>query len=126
VRFVVVDYLQRVPPAERHEKRTYEVGSVSSALKAVADQTGVALLTLCQLNREPELQKGRLPKIADLADSGQIERDADFVGLLNRDRAEAVGDATLFVAKQRDSELGSVPLTFNGPFCRFENRSILP
>jgi replicative DNA helicase len=122
IKFVIVDYLQKIRASGKHEKRTYEVGEVSGALKALAVQTNAAFLTLAQLNRESEKDKGRQPKLADLADSGQIERDADMVALLHRNRGENKGrDAKLIVAKQRDGEVGILDLYFNGEFCRFEN-----
>lgn len=118
IRLVVVDYLQKIRPAERHEKRTYEVGDISGRLKALAVETKVAMITLAQLNRENTKDKGRIPRLSDLADSGQIERDADTVGLLHKkDKYEV----TLHVAKQRDGECGLVPLYFNCEYVQFEN-----
>ena len=119
IRLVVVDYLQKLRAQGRHEKRTYEVGEVSGALKSCVVSTGVAMLTLAQLNRESENDKDRPPRLADLADSGQIERDADLVGLLARTREKGSGPATLTVAKQRDGETGVVRLTFDGAHQRF-------
>lgn len=125
VKLVVIDYLQKIHASGRHEKRTYEVGEVSTALKAVAVETGAALFVLAQLSREPEKQKGRMPQISDLADSAQIERDADLIGLLHRDKVENEGrDAKLIIAKQRDGELGVVELNFEGKFASFENRTM--
>lgn len=123
IKLVVVDYLQKIRPAERHEKRTYEVADVSGKLRALAVETGAAFLTLAQLNRDSEKDKPRMPRLSDLADSGQIERDADTIILLDRNREESVGSANLIVAKQRDGETGLVKLKFNGPYCRFENLS---
>lgn len=117
VRFVVVDYLQKLKAVTKHEKRTYEVAESSGMLKAAAVSCNVALLALAQLNREPERDKGRHPRLADLADSSQIERDADTVGLLHHED----GAPALHIAKQRDGELGVVKLYFNGPLCRFQN-----
>jgi replicative DNA helicase len=123
VRLVIVDYLQKVKAADRAEKRTYEVAEVSGKLKDIAVQTGVAMLCLAQLNRENERDKGRMPRLTDLADSGQIERDADLVMLLDRDRKEATGDASIIIAKQRDGECGCVTLHYEGQFCRFTDPS---
>lgn len=120
VKLVVIDYLQKIKAVEKSEKRTYEVAEVSSKLKGVAKQLGISIVALAQLNREPEKDKGRTPRLTDLADSAQIERDADLVALLHRDRSESVGEATLFVAKQRDGEVGVVNLTFIGEHGRFE------
>lgn len=122
IKLVVVDYLQKIKPTERHEKRTYEVAQVSGDLKAVAVQCDVAVLALAQLNRDSEKDKPRPPRLTDLADSGQIERDADVVALLHRNRGEDEGrKAGLFVAKQRDGEIGPVALDFDGSLCRFSN-----
>lgn len=123
VRLVIVDYLQKIKAADRSEKRTYEVAEVSGKLKDIAVQTGVAMLCLAQLNRESEKEKGRQPRLTDLADSGQIERDADLVMLLNRDRSEASGEAAIIIAKQRDGECGIVNLHYEGQYCRFTDPS---
>lgn len=122
VRLVIVDYLQKMLPTTKHEKRTYEVAEVSGKLKGIAAKTGVALLTLAQLNRESEKDK-RLPALRDLADSGQIERDADMVCLLHRDRANKPRDGLLIIAKQRDGECGLVKLDFDGSHCKFNSVS---
>ena len=123
VRLVIVDYLQKVKAADRSEKRTYEVAEVSGKLKDIAVQTNVAMLCLAQLNRENEKDKGRQPRLTDLADSGQIERDADLVMLLDRDRKEPSGEAAIIIAKQRDGECGIVKLHYQGQFCRFTDPS---
>lgn len=120
-KLVVIDYLQKIQPSSKQEKRTYEIGDVSGKLKSLAVETGAAFLTLAQLNRESEKEKGRVPKLADLADSGQIERDADTVALIHRKRDDENGETNLIIAKQRDGECGLVNLIFNGQYCRFEN-----
>ncbi|MFQ5589575.1 MAG: replicative DNA helicase [Phycisphaerae bacterium] len=124
IKLVIVDYLQKVLPSSRHEKRTYEVAQVSSALKGLADSSDVAVIALAQINRESEKDKGRAPRIPDLADSGQIERDADMIGLLHRPRdGDARNQATLAIAKQRDGETGLVHLYFDAEHCKFESSS---
>jgi len=118
IKFVVIDYLQKIKATERHEKRTYEVAEVSQRLKAIAYENNLAMVTLAQLNRESvkgEKKELRPPRLSDLADSGQIERDADVVGLIHREG----NNAKLIIAKQRDGEVGSIPLYFNGQFAEF-------
>jgi len=122
VQFVTVDYLQKIPPAEKHEKRTYEIGATSGQLKAVAEQTNISLLVAAQLSREPDKDKGRRPRLSDLADSSQIERDSDLVILLHRDKSDPEHNAELIVAKQRDGEVGVVHVNFNPAFMKFENK----
>jgi replicative DNA helicase len=126
VKLVIVDYLQKVKPMQRHEKRTYEVGAVSGELKSCAVNNNVAVLVLAQLNRESDKDKGRPPRLSDLADSGQIERDGDLIGLLHRDKKKSEAETTLIIAKQRDGETGAIPLTWRGEFCRFEDHRESP
>lgn len=121
IKFVVLDYLQKLRPDKKHEKRTYEVAEASGAMMAAVKDSGVAMLCLAQLNRENEKDKGRRPRLSDLADSGQIERDADNVLLLHRDRGDMSKPAELIIAKQRDGETGMVKLSFDGGHCRFNS-----
>ena len=123
VKLVLVDYLQKIHGSKTAEKKTYEIAEVSGRLKAVASDTKTAVVALAQLNRENEKDKGRVPRLTDLADSGQIERDADLVLLLNRERNQPNGEAVIAIAKQRDGECGLVPLWYEGQFCRFTDPS---
>jgi replicative DNA helicase len=106
---IVADYLQKVKATEKHEKRTYEVAQASEGLKEMAKENDVPVISAAQLNREPDKQKGRAPALSDLADSGQIERDADLVGLLHRDTE---GKMYVLLAKHRDGPTGIVEVEF--------------
>lgn len=123
VKLVLVDYLQKIHGSKAAEKKTYEIAEVSGRLKGVASDTKIAVVALAQLNRENEKDKGRVPRLTDLADSGQIERDADLVLLLNRERNQPQGEAVIAIAKQRDGECGLVPLWYDGKYCRFSDPS---
>jgi replicative DNA helicase len=123
VKLVLVDYLQKIHGSRAAEKKTYEIAEVSGRLKGVASDTNTAVVALAQLNRENEKDKGRVPRLTDLADSGQIERDADLVLLLNRERNQPQGEAVIAIAKQRDGECGIVPLWYEGQYCRFSDLS---
>jgi replicative DNA helicase len=123
VKLVLVDYLQKIHGSKAAEKKTYEIAEVSGKLKGVASDTKTAVVALAQLNRENEKDKGRVPRLTDLADSGQIERDADLVLLLNRERNQPQGEAVIAIAKQRDGECGLVPLWYDGQYCRFSDPS---
>lgn len=125
VRLVVLDYLQKLKPDSKHEKRTYEIADTSASLVSAVRDTGVAFLCLAQLNRESEREKGRSPRISDLADSGQIERDADNVFLMHRNK-EHPEAAQIIVGKQRDGETGTAHLYFQGKYCRFADASNQP
>ena len=124
VKLVVVDYLQKLRADGSYEKRTYEVAEVSGALKACAVSTGVAMVCLAQVNRDSEKnsEKPQCPGLADLAESGQLERDADLVALLHRDRNSPKVQPRLIIAKARDGETGAIYLAFDGAHQRFTDQ----
>jgi replicative DNA helicase len=124
VRLVLIDYIQKIHGSKGAEKKTYEIGEVSGKLKAIAVDTKTAIVALAQLNRESEKEKNRSPKLSDIGESGQIERDGDLVMLLNRDRNQPRGEAVIAIAKQRDGECGAVKLWYDGQFCRFSESGI--
>jgi replicative DNA helicase len=69
--------------------------------------------------------------LSDLRESGAIEQVADLVALLWRESCYLDGDekkeveteADLIIAKHRNGEAGTIPLTFLAPITRFEDRA---
>jgi replicative DNA helicase len=77
VRVVFVDYAQIV---QGIGKSTYErVSHVSSMLRQLATESGLAIIVLAQLSREVEKRPEFRPSSKDLKDSGQLEQDADVI-----------------------------------------------
>ena len=117
------------------DNRQQEVAEISSGIKSLAKELDVPVIVLCQLNREMESDKNRKPRLSDLRESGAIEQDADFVGLLYRVFNGDVGDdghapdesegmpVNLLVAKQRNGPTGDVAMTFLKNYTRFESAS---
>ena len=84
IKLFVIDYLQLLRGVQRRaDNRQQEVADISSGIKGLAKELKVPIIVLSQLNREPEKRgPGTKPRLADLRESGSIEQDADFVGLL--------------------------------------------
>jgi replicative DNA helicase len=137
IQAIFVDYLQLLRSSSNRAKdsRQLEIAEISAGIKALSKELNIPIVVLAQLNRNPEQRtgesKGR-PRLSDLRESGTIEQDADVVGLLIREeyyadtdeaKAEAVGKATLIIAKQRNGPTGDVPLTFIKEYARFEDRA---
>lgn len=120
---IILDYLQLVsPPAGRRaESRAVEVAEMSRALKILAKDLGVPVVSLSQLSRAVESRTGKRPQLSDLRESGSIEQDADIVIFLDRstDEQEAsrddrpdMGVTRVIVAKNRSGPTGDVDLAF--------------
>lgn len=80
IKVAIVDYTQllRSPGGNMYE----QVSQTSRALRGVATGSGIAVVALCQLNREVEKQLLFEPKNHYLKDSGQLEQDADVIMFL--------------------------------------------
>jgi len=133
---IVVDYLQlmRSPSRRGHENRQVEVAEISGGIKALAKELQIPIIVLAQLNRNPDARVGATkgkPNLSDLRESGAIEQDADLVALLWREsyyldddeKKDGEGKANLIIAKHRNGEVGTIPLTFLAPITRFEDRA---
>lgn len=124
---IIVDYLQLITPANpRQTDRNVQVGEMSRALKVLAKELQVPVITLSQLNRDVERRPDKRPMLADLRDSGSIEQDADVVLFIDRSLSEEevksssekndrppLGEARIIVAKNRAGRSGvDIPLAF--------------
>jgi len=131
VGLVIVDYLQLIRGAGRHDSRQEEISFISRSLKALARELQTPVIALSQLSRAPEQRGGdRRPMLSDLRDSGAIEQDADLVmfiyraemyqSLLDREDTEE-GLAELIVSKHRNGPTGTIKLVFHKEYTRFDN-----
>ena len=106
---LVIDYLQLVEPLNPQASVRDQVSMTSRKAKQVAEELGVVLLLLCQLNRATDHQER--PTLNNLRDSSAIESDADIVLLLHRvkdDEGLDTGVIELNVAKGRDTASGAI------------------
>ena len=109
----------------RRGSRYEEVAETTRALKALALETGVAVVELVQMNRQVELRPDKRPQLSDLKESGTIEEDADYVLFLQAEGANRFltgGDsrpvrATL--AKNRHGATGTLRFAWRPQYSRF-------
>lgn len=84
---IMVDHLHLVKPEiDRFGNRAAEIGDVCVALDALAKETGVSVVALCQLNREVENRttKDKRPQMSDIKGSGSVEEIANTIVFLYR------------------------------------------
>ena len=125
VDLVIIDYLQLMQGSRRAENRQVEIADISRAIKGLARELRIPVLTLCQLNREAEKDDVGMPKLSHLRESGAIEQDADVVLMLSRppkhEEEENPNLIRVHVAKQRNGPTGQLNLLFQRETQRFRN-----
>ena len=127
---VFLDYLQLMnkTDSEKRQEDHYFMGEVSKGMKGLAMSLGIPVIALAQLNRKAEDRPDHRPRMSDLRQSGQIEQDADMIGLLYRDCYYQPNnpdinkeDALLILAKNRNGPTGDISLRFVQEFTLFED-----
>lgn len=112
---IFIDYLQKITVQNFRHNRNELVTQISGAMKDIAMSLRVPVVCCAQLNRESEKEE-REPTLSDLRDSGSVEQDADFVGLLyeNKDQTD------LIVPKNRSGREGRIAFKFHKEIFRFD------
>jgi len=138
---IVVDYLQLMRGHRRAENRVQEIGDIARALKALGREMKVPVIALSQLSRAVEQRDNKRPMLSDLRESGSIEAEADVVLFIYRPAyyeqrkgadgnggasaartppgVEAIEEAELIIAKQRNGPTGTVHAGFLPQYALF-------
>lgn len=122
---LIVDYLQLMAGSGK-DSRNAEIEEISRGLKALAKELDIVVIALSQLNRTPEHRANKRPMLSDLRDSGAIEQDADVVLMLHAEERYSDDPAwrgirEVLIEKNRQGQVGMVPMTYIGHLTSFEN-----
>lgn len=120
---VIIDYLQLMQGSDKAGNREQEISKISRELKMLAKELDIPVLALSQLSRAVETRggdKGKIPQLSDLRESGAIEQDADMVMFIYRpeyygqtsdESGQAFdGETHINIAKHRNGRLDTVKL----------------
>jgi len=117
---LVVDYIQLIQPRTNTNNMVQAMTEVSRGLKSLARELEVPILAAAQLSRAVEQREIKIPRLADLRESGSIEQEADvvlFIYRKDRDKFEPSledqNTAEIIIAKHRNGPLASVQLKFD-------------
>ena len=121
---VIIDYLQLMQSDKHTDNRVQEIGDISRALKLMAKDLQVPVITCAQLSRATEQRTDKTPQLSDLRDSGAIEQDADIVMFLYRDSyyendPSKANVASCVIAKNRHGSTGKADLGWYGQYTKF-------
>jgi len=117
IKVAFLDYIQLL--AERGNDATHELGRISREFKLISNELSITSVILSQVNRNSESRDDKRPMLSDIRQSGNIEEDADLVGVLFRESmymekaVAAVEKMEFIIRKQRNGPIGDIPLAFD-------------
>jgi KaiC/GvpD/RAD55 family RecA-like ATPase len=114
---IVVDHLRLI--RDQMSSEVKRLGRITERLKDIAKTFDCAVLLAVQLNRAADAREDKRPTLADIRDSGEIEENADMIGMLYRNDyyhtagETAKSDAELIIRKFRDGPTSVINLVFD-------------
>lgn len=123
---LVIDYIQlfKLEKVDRR-KRNERIAEASQETKRLANELGIAIIEVAQFNREGA--KAAQASLHDLEGSGQLEKDASLICLLElgSDELRDAGnrkflDATVRIVKGRNAGRSEILGRFYGSSVRFD------
>jgi replicative DNA helicase len=127
IKALYVDYLQKLEisaqaSAPKHER----VGAIARALKNLARDLNIPVVALAQVARKVEERQNQRPQMSDLADSSEIEKEADQIMTLWRDQSNPLAEtapAEINVVKNRHGNIGTMHCLWRGAQTAFVDAS---
>lgn len=125
IKALYVDYLQRI--GGEGERKYEQVSHVARGLKNLARDLDIPVIVLAQVSRAVEGRASQVPKMGDLSDSSEIEKEADQVLMLFRkgyyDVNANQNQARVIIEKNRHGPTGYIDVHWNGATMTFGNLS---
>nr|YP_009369849.1 replication helicase subunit [Boldia erythrosiphon]ARO90537.1 replication helicase subunit [Boldia erythrosiphon] len=75
ISFIIVDYLQLLKSDNTKENRSQELSTITRSIKIIARDFNIPIMVLSQLSRNVELRNNKRPILADLRESGCLEKN---------------------------------------------------
>ena len=111
------------PTHDRRDLRL-KIGDVSRSYKWLAKAQDMSVILVSQMNRNMEHRNDRVPRLSDLAESGNLEQDAEIVVFSHYPWVSRYGDdgnsdcfLELIVAKNRYGSTNSCEVGYHGNSC---------
>lgn len=126
IKVACIDYLQLIGWDEKTSGETEAVTKISRAVKMLANELGIAIIIISNLNRQG-LSEGQEPDTFNLRNSGTLAFDAEAVLFLHNPayipgkpyERRDVTDINLILSRQRNGPTDRIPLKFIGKFMQF-------
>ncbi len=125
IQVLVIDYVQlfKLGKLDRRS-RSERIAEASQEIRLIANELNIAIIEIAQLNREGA--RASTPGIHDLEGSGQLEKDASLILILELDKKQCIDEydrkfqeARIRIEKGRNVGRGKVTGRFYGSSVRF-------
>jgi len=134
IKIIYIDYIQRIKWTDQRIAKWEQVGNVVGALKELARDLNIPIVALAQVNRDVEKLADKRPSMGHLANSSEIEKEADVIMTLYRDEVynpdtDDKGIMEVNVCKNRHGQIGNVRTLWLQQFMKIEdydNRAYAP
>lgn len=117
---VFIDQLQVMKSSLPHTMKLNHYEYITQTLKLLAKELDIAIVLMCQLNREVDKNVNKKPALHNLRDSWSIEQDADVVMLCHRawyyEKDDWDDIFEVIVAKNRNGVTWSIDLWLKSAF----------
>ena len=116
-------------PNDRRDLR-HKIGETTKQYKWLAKAEDMCIMLVSQLNRNIEYRVDAVPRLSDLAESGNLEQDAEIVAFTHYPYISRYGEEDsngriwtenelqLVVSKNRYGTTGSVEVGYSGDSCK--------
>lgn len=84
IKGLFIDYLQKIQ-ISGFKNKFERIGEVAARLKALARELDIPIICLAQVGRQVEARPNKRPRMGDISDSSEIEKEADMIFTLYRD-----------------------------------------
>lgn len=128
IKALYLDYIQRIRGSDPRQPRHEQVTEVVQRLKTLARDLEIPVIALAQMNRDNDKNADKRPQLGGIANSSEIEKEADQIMTLYRD--EVYHDDTpdrgvceVDFKKNRHGGTGTIRLAWTGAMMKFADMS---
>jgi len=126
LQILFVDYIQKIKGTNPNAKKYEQVTEVVGALKQLARELDIPVVALAQVKRDVDTRSDRRPKLGDMSDASEIEKEADAIFTLYRDEVYNQdtmdkGIAEIDAVKNRHGPTGTIRCLFEGKYFQFKD-----
>ena len=126
LQILFVDYIQKIKGTNPNAKKYEQVTEVVGALKQLARELDIPVVALAQVKRDVDTRTDKRPKLGDMSDASEIEKEADAIFTLYRDEVYNQdtmdkGIAEIDAVKNRHGPTGTIRCLFEGKYFQFKD-----